>query len=112
MAVYDECDDIYKYCAGKIIDEFVEPRNSFAQAHMHYQGSSYGAYRYYFELWAEFIIYKMSGKHLFCEEYGKIAYEWIYLRRADGQHLRVGDVFAETKLYKNQYWDEEYMPLL
>lgn len=111
VAVYDECDDIYKYCAGKIIDEFVEPRNSFAQAHMHYQGSSYGAYRYYFELWAEFIIYKMSGKHLFCEEYGKMAYEWIYLRRADGQHLRVGDVFAETKLYKNQYWDEEYMPL-
>ncbi len=108
VAVYDECDDIYKFCAGRIIDEFVPVRNYFAKAHMHYQGSAYGFYRYTFELWAQAIIYKMSGQSLFNDEHVKMAYEWIYIRRPDGQFLRVGDDFGETKLYHNQYWDEEY----
>lgn len=108
VAVYDECDDIYKFCMGRIVSEFVPVRNYFSKAHMHYQGDAYGFYRYTFELWSQAVIKKMSGKNLFCDEHGKMAYEWLYIRRPDGQFLRIGDDFNEAKLFKGQYWDENY----
>lgn len=111
VAVYDEYEDIYRFCAGRIFDEFVAPRNYIAKSHTHHQGSAYGHYRYCFELWCEAIIYKMSKKRVFAPDFAKIAYEWLYIRRPDGQFFRIGDDFQENKLYKNQYWDEDYPAL-
>lgn len=111
VAVYDECPDIYEFCAGRLFDEFVAPRNCWGKSHTHHQGSAYGHYRYNFDMWAQWIIYRMSGGHMFDDDYGKVPYEWLYIRRSDGQFLRIGDDFGEAKLYKNQYWDEEYVPL-
>lgn len=111
IAVYDECPDIYNFCAGRLFDEFVPPRNYWGKSHTHHQGSAYGHYRYNFDMWAQWLVYRMADAALFDEDFGKVPYEWLYIRRSDGQLLRVGDEFGEAKLYKNQVWDEEYVPL-
>lgn len=109
IAVYDQRPDIYNYCAGRIFAEFIEPRNHYAKSHTHHQGSAYGFYRYYFDMWSVWLIYKMSNHTLYDSNYRYIPYEWLYIRRPDGQLLRIGDDYNEGKLRKGQYWDETYV---
>lgn len=46
----------------------------------------------------------MSGETPYIPEMGKVAYQWIYTRRPDGQLLREGDDYNEGAS-KNKYWN-------
>lgn len=96
IATYDEYPDIYNFVAGRYFSEFVPTRNYWYTSESHHQGSAYGMYRYNADLWAQTLIYKMSGETVYIPEAGKVAYQWIYTRRGDGQHFREGDDYNEA----------------
>ena len=97
IAVYDERPDIYDFCAGRIIDEYVPAYDFMFAGGYHHQGPAYGSYRYTCLLWGALLLYSMSGKKVFTDKLGELAESFLYLTRPDGEALRVGDEFFETK---------------
>ncbi len=96
VAVYDERPDIYDFCAGRIIDDYVEPVRRLLSGGAHNQGPSYGSYRWISLAWAELIFRAMSGNGVFnCLE--KTAEWFTYMTRPDGSQVRLGDDFNENK---------------
>ena len=96
VAVYDERPDIYNFCAGRIFDEYVPQVRTYLGGGAHCQGPSYGSYRWLSLAWAELIFYTMSGQSVFgCLE--GTADWFIYMTRPDGEAVRLGDDFNETK---------------
>ncbi len=95
IATYDEYPDIYNYVVGRYYEEFLPARDYFYKSGGHYQGSSYGALRLYFDLFAQLLLSNMSKtdavESTLCEEAAQIAYQWVYSRRPDGELLREGD---------------------
>ena len=104
VAVYDEKPEIYNLTAGRIIAEFVPARKFFYPASYHHQGSSYGGYRFLWDMWATFIFDRMGYPNMFGADQGKVPYRFIYLRRPDGQLLRDGDDFIEGQVPFGKYW--------
>ncbi len=97
IAVYDERPDVYDFCAGRIIDEYVPAYDFMFAGGYHHQGPAYGSYRYTCLLWGELLLYSMSGKKIFTDRLGELAESFLYLTRPDGESLRIGDEFFETK---------------
>ena len=97
IASYDERPDIYDFCAGRIIDEYVPSYDYMFAGGFHHQGPAYGSYRYTCLLWGELLLYSMSGKKVFTDKLGELAESFLYLTRPDGESLRLGDEFFETK---------------
>ena len=97
IAVYDERPDVYDFCAGRIIDEYVPAYDFMFAGGYHHQGPAYGSYRYTCLLWGELLLYSMSGKKIFTDRLGELAESFLYLTRSDGESLRIGDEFFETK---------------
>jgi len=95
VATYDEKPEIYNLAAGRIFAEFLPARKFFYAASYHHQGSSYGSYRFQWDLWITLIYDKMGYPEIFGKDQGKIPYRWIYSRRPDGQFFRDGDDFNE-----------------
>ncbi len=96
IAAYDEYPDIYNFVAGRYLSEFVPARNYWYTSETNHQGSAYGMYRYYWDLWGELLLNRMTGDTVYIPEIAKIPYQWIYTRRPDGQHLREGDDYNEN----------------
>ena len=65
IAVYDERPDIYDYCAGRLLEEYVPACDYLLSGGFHPQGPSYGAYRYTCLLWGALLLYSMSGEKVF-----------------------------------------------
>ena len=103
IATYDERPDIYNYCAGRFLSEYIEPRNFWYKSHTQHQGDAYGPYRFQWDMWAAWIMKRMSGVDIFEPDMGKAPYEWLYNRRPDGQVFRNGDCYNESG-NKNSYW--------
>ena len=97
IAAYDERPDIYDFCAGRIIDEYVPSYDFMFSGGYHHQGPAYGAYRYTCLLWSELLLYSMSGKRVFTDKLGELAESFLYLTRPDREAVRIGDDFFETK---------------
>lgn len=97
IATYDERPDIYDFCAGRIIDEYVPSYDFMFAGGYHHQGPAYGSYRYTCLLWGELLLYSMSGKKVFTDKLGELAESFLYLTRPDGEAVRIGDDFFETK---------------
>ena len=97
IAVYDERPDIYEFCAGRIFDEYVPAYDFMFAGGYHPQGPAYGSYRYTCLLWGELLFYSMSGQRVFTDKLGELAESFIYLTRPDGEAVRIGDDFFETK---------------
>lgn len=104
VATYDEYPDIYNFVAGRYLSEFTKSRNYYFTSELQHQGSAYGPYRYLFDLWGQWIMYRMSGEQVYIDQAGKVPYQWIYTRRPDGQLLREGDEFNEGAA-KGKYWN-------
>lgn len=101
VAVYDERPDIYDFCAGRILDEYVPQVRAYLSGGAHCQGPSYGSYRWVSLAWAELIFYALSGQNVFgCLE--STADWFIYMTRPDGEAVRLGDDFNETKAEYNR----------
>ena len=97
IAVYDERPDIYDYCAGRILEEYLPAfRYQFAGG-FHPQGPSYGAYRYACMMWGALLMYAMTGERIFPKELDAIPDSFLYVTRPDGEAMRLGDDFYERK---------------
>lgn len=96
IAVYDERPYIYEFCAGRLFAEYVPEYNALFAAGISPQGPSYGAYRYTCMVWSELLMRPLLGRPLYaCTE--PMAEGLRYLRRPDGEAVRLGDDFYETK---------------
>lgn len=104
VATYDEKPVIYERVAGRILAEFAPARKFFYPASYHHQGSSYGPYRFLWDMWATFIFDRMGYPQIFGADQAKVPYRFIYLRRPDGQLLRDGDDFIEAQNAFGKYW--------
>ena len=104
VATYDEYPDIYNYVAGRYLSEFTGPRNYWYTSGSYHQGTNYNAVRYAFDMWAQWIFYRMSGEKIFIDEAGDPMYQYIYYRRPDGASLREGDFSVETLNASPEYY--------
>ena len=97
IAVYDERPDIYELCAGRLFDEFLPAYAEFFKAEFHPQGPCYGSYRYISALWFGLLMLTMSGERVLPSVMERLPESFIYLTRSDGEALRLGDDYNETK---------------
>ena len=104
VATYNEKPEIYRLAAGRIMAEFVPSRKFFYSAGYHHQGSSYGPYRFYWDMIATFIFDKMGYPEIFGNDQRKVPYYFVYSRRPDGQLIRNGDDFTELFSPFGKYW--------
>lgn len=102
IAVYDERPDIYNFCAGRLFDEYIPAYEKVFAGEFHPQGPCYGSYRYAWAMWFGLLIYSMSGERVLPPQTVKTAESFIYLRRSDGEALRLGDDYNETKALYTQ----------
>lgn len=105
IAFYDEAPEVYRIAAGRLFSEFVPARDFAAPSHAHHQGTSYGPYRYTWDMFGAWIMRRMGGGELFASEQRMIPYQWLYMRRPDGQLMRDGDAY-QTFYRQGQYWAE------
>ena len=107
IAVYDEHPDIYNYCAGRLFEEYIPAYEKVFAGEFHPQGPCYGSYRYAWAMWFGLLIYSMSGERILPPQAVSTADSFIYLRRTDGEALRLGDDYNETKAlytHKNPFF--------
>ena len=107
IAVYDERPDIYEFCAGRLFEEYVPAYEKVFAGEFHPQGPCYGSYRYAWAMWFGLLIYSMSGERVLPPKTVSTAESFLYLRRHDGEALRLGDDYNETKAlytHKNPFF--------
>lgn len=97
IAVYDERPDIYDFCAGRILEEYVPTYEFFYRARYQLQGPSYGGYRYCFAAWCQLLFAAMSGEKVFDDNFDNMAESLFYLLRPNGEYMRIADDFGESK---------------
>ncbi len=102
IAVYDERQDIYDFCAGRIFDEYVPTYAQFYKSRFQLQGPAYGGYRYCFAAICQLIFEAMSGEKVFDENFDNVCESLLYLIRPDGEYMRLANDFNESK-GKNSY---------
>jgi heparin/heparan-sulfate lyase len=111
IAIYDEYPEMYQLVAGRLFREHIPARNWFYPGHAHHQGDSYGPYRYQWDTFALFIFDRLGAGNVFTPEQQFVPYYWLYATRPDGQRLRNGDTFRNSKP-RGTPWNEELGPLL
>ena len=107
IAVYDERPDIYDFCAGRLFEEYIPAYEKVFEGEFHPQGPCYGSYRYAWAMWFGLLIYSMSGERVLPPKTVSTAESFIYLRRPDGEAMRLGDDYNETKAlytHKNPFF--------
>ena len=104
IAVYNEKPEIYLRAAGRIFAELIPAQNFNYQSGHHHQGSSYGPYRFMWEMYPTLLFGRMGYSDLYRPLQGKMPYYWIYMRRPDGQLFRDGDDFIETYTNMERWW--------
>ena len=104
IATYAEKPEIYRRAAGRIFAEFIPAQNFWYQSGYHHQGSSYGSYRFSWEVYTTLIFDRMGYPNITSELQGKMPYRWMYIRRPDGQLLRDGDDYLEIYTAFGRYW--------
>lgn len=107
IAVYDERPDIYNYCAGRLFEEYIPAYERVFAGEFHPQGPCYGAYRYSWAMWFGLLIYSMSARRVLPPSAVSLADSLFYLRRSDGEAMRLGDDYNETKArytHKNPFF--------
>lgn len=97
IAVYDEDPTVYNHVAGRFFAEFVEARNFFYPSHRHHQGTSYGVYRFRWEIYSAWLFKRMAGVDVYHPSQGKVPYHWIYANCPNGSALIDGDTNSGGK---------------
>ena len=104
IATYNEKPDIYNRAAGRLLAELIPARNFWYTSFSQPQGSSYGPYRYQWEIYTTLLFDRMGFPNIVDTLQGKVPYRWLYTRRPDGQLLRDGDDFSEQFIGFGEYW--------
>ena len=97
IATYDEDREMYQFAARRFFAEFVPARNFWYPGNWHHQGSSYGPYRFQWEMFASWIFKRMSGVDVFNPNQGQVPYAWVYAQRPDGILMADGDCSSILK---------------
>ena len=104
IAAWDENPEIYRRAAGRIFAEIIPAQNFTYLSGYHHQGSSYGPYRFQWEIYTTLIFDRMGYPNVTNTLQSKMPYRWIYTRRPDGQLFRDGDDFLEATNTFKPYW--------
>lgn len=103
IAVYDEYPDIYNFVAGRFFYLYVPARNFWYRSEATINGSSYGGYRFTWDLWSAWLFRKMCGEMVYSPKMKTLPAMWLHFRRPDGQGLRDGDDYLEFGGRWDQY---------
>jgi hypothetical protein len=118
IAVYGEFPEIYQVAANRFFSLFVAPRNWWYAGGAFHQGSAYAETRVSSEMYPLWIFERLGAGPVYDPSLQFLPYQWIYLRRPDGQLLRSGDgQFKVPKLrsllnasyYKDPYVLADYL---
>jgi heparin/heparan-sulfate lyase len=91
LAIYDEFPEMYQVAANRFFGIFVPVRDWWYQGHAFHQGSSYAETRCSAELYPLWIFARLGAGAVYDPALQFVPYQWIYMRRPDGQLLRSGD---------------------
>ncbi len=94
VAIYDEFPEMYQLAANRFFGVFRPVRNWLYQGHAFHQGSAYGLFRNGCEMFPLWIFDRMGAGPVYDPALQFVPYQWIYMRRPDGQLLRAGDHYA------------------
>ena len=93
IAVYDEKPSVYNNIVGLIYDNYIQTRNVWYTGEYNHQGSdiTYGTYRVYFDACSLWMLDAIGQSNIYIENFKNIPYQFIYMRRPDGNFLADGD---------------------
>jgi heparin/heparan-sulfate lyase len=91
IAIYDEDPTPYRYLAWHVFENLVPMRTFEYQSPRHNQGSNYGYLRYQSDLYTAWLFERMTGKHIFDENFFKVIDFWTYMRLPNGAMFPCGD---------------------
>ena len=91
VALYDEFPEMYLTAANRFFGGFLPVRNWWYPGGAFHQGTSYAETRFSSELYPLWIFDRMGAGNVYHPAQQFVPYQWIYLRRPDGQLLRAGD---------------------
>lgn len=93
IAAYDEHPDIFELIGGRIFRKIVPVHDFYYKCGSHWQGSSYGPYRYSFDLTGEALFLAMTDGefHLYSADMEEAMTTFLSYFRADGEFFRIGD---------------------
>ena len=97
IALYDAFPEMYDLATSRFFREHLPVRNWFYPGHAYHQGSSYGTYRYGADMYPTWIFDRMGFGNVYNPSQQFVPYQWIYMRRPDGQFLRQGDNYKDRQ---------------
>ena len=105
IAIHDEFPEMYELAAGRFFREHLPARNWFYPGHAYHQGDSYGPHRFSWDTFPLFIFDRLGAGNVYHPEQRFVPYLWVYTTRPDGQRLRAGDTFMDSRP-RGQPWSE------
>lgn len=113
VAVYDEFPEMYQLAANRFFSLFVPVRNWWYRGGAFHQGSAYAETRASSELYPLWIFERMGAGPVYDPALRFLPYQWIYMRRPDGQLLRAGDGQSKApklrSLLNASYYKDPYV---
>lgn len=106
IAFNDRLPGIYSIVGKRFFEDFVPVRDYVYDGGGFFQGSSYGPYRYQWDMFAAWIYKRMNKVSVFNANQELQLYHSIYQRRPDGQLMRDGDIYHSNYFGPGQYWTE------
>jgi hypothetical protein len=91
IAIYDEDPEMYRHAAVTTLKWLVPARNWWYPGHAFHQGSAYAETRFSSDLYPLWIFDRLGAGNVYHPSQQFVPYQWIYMRRPDGQLLRSGD---------------------
>jgi len=103
IAVYDEDPLPYRYVSYCLLEVSAPAKDFLYRSGRHDQGTSYGNYRFSWDLHGELLFRRMANYNLFSSDMAKVPYRWIYLRTPDGKLFKEGDDFFTVGDYTGNW---------
>jgi len=79
IATYDEYPDIYDYVGSLILTNYTDIRDHFYKSEAQFQGSQYGYFVLYADLWAQKLFEAISGKRVMTDNIYKATEYFVHL---------------------------------
>ncbi len=105
IAIYDELPEMYRHAAGRFFREHRPARNWLYAGHAYHQGDSYGPHRFSWDTFPLFIFDRLGAGNVYHPDQRHVPYLWVYTTRPDGQRLRAGDTFMDSRA-RSTPWSE------
>lgn len=100
IAVYDEDPEPYRYLAWQVLENLVPMRTFEYVSPRHNQGTNYGYLRYQSDLYAAWLFERMTGRHVFDDNFFRVIDFWTYMRLPDKEMFPCGDGAIGPRYWK------------